>query len=287
MELDLLKFSIISLIAASILTLPQKLFGALRKDSDIRSYVVFYGAEAPQELLHKFDLLIFDPHAFPDFGALQNDNKKVLAYLSLGEINQSRDYFSRARDMGMLLESNIYWPDSNFVDIRKAQWTKMVIEELIPEILHKKFDGLFIDTLDSPIELERRDPVKYKGMKQAAVRLIKTIRHNYPQLKLMVNRAYAIIPQIAPSINYLLAESLLYTYDFNSKKYVKVNAQNRAVQLKMLREYARKYPRMLIMTLDYCDKNDAETRKEIYRQERENKFIPYVSTIELNQIIPE
>ena len=45
-------------------------------------------------------------------------------------------------------------------------------------------------------------------MTPAAAKLVRMIRQNYPQIKIMVNRAYDILPEIGGQIDYVLGESV-------------------------------------------------------------------------------
>ena len=145
-------------------------------------------------------------------------------------------------------------------------------------------DGIFIDTLDSPIEKERANPQKFEGMRNSAVNIIEKVRLKFPEMKIMLNRAYVIAPDVATSIDYILGESVCNTYDFSSKKYVPVDDEASANQVKSLDELKKKNPRLEVMTLDYCDEKDQTRRREIYKKEKKNGFIPYVTTIDLGKV---
>ncbi len=157
----------------------------------------------------------------------------------------------------------------------------------LPYILNKGFSGIFIDTLDNPIALSRydEDKEKYPNMENGAINLIKTIRRNYPKIKIMVNRAFEIIPEIAPYIDYVLAESVYSGYDFELKKPKVLSENERENYTKMLKKFKDDFPHLKIMTLDYSD--DKEEIKKIYKYQRENGFIPYVSTVSLDEVISE
>jgi polysaccharide biosynthesis protein PelA len=100
----------------------------------------------------------------------------VLGYLSLGEVNRDRAWFGELREMGILLGENPNWPVSHYVDVRDAAWRKFVNATLVPEILAQGFRGVFLDTLDDPIELERRDPQSRGGMADNALFTLLSLR---------------------------------------------------------------------------------------------------------------
>ena len=103
-------------------------------------------------------------------------------------------------------------------------------------------------------------------------------------MKIMLNRAYGIASDVAPFIDYILGESICNTYDFNTKKYSPVDDESYENQLKILSDVKKKNPRLKIMSLDYCDDKDINLRREIYRKQRKNGFIPYVTTIDLCKV---
>ena len=249
-----------------------------------KSFVIYYGSEEGAEAFRSFDLVVLESSYSKIVGALKRENKIVLAYLSLGEVNSSRSYFPYLKGRKLLLENNPNWPGAFLIDIRNPEWGTYVVETLIPAILREGFDGIFIDTLDSPIEKERVNPGKFKGMKNSAVSIIEKARHSYPNMKIMLNRAYGIAPDVAPHIDYILGESVCNTYDFNTKKYSPVDDKSYGNQLKILADVKKKNPALKVISLDYCDDKDRSRRREIYRKQKKNGFIPYITTIDLCKV---
>ena len=162
-----------------------------------------------------------------------------------------------------------------------------MIEELIPVILHKGFDGLFLDTLDDPPYLENLDSKKYSGMTRGGVNLVKAIRHHYPNIKIMVNRGYELLEDIAEDIDMVLGECVFADYDFKTKTYQRVSEEEYRQQVAILTSLKDKFPHLEIFTLDYWNPDDMAGIAEIYRQQRNNGFRPYVATVELDRIVPE
>ena len=116
---------------------------------DINNFVVYYSDKAPVSDFNKYSLIVFDSDSHPPIGALKEQGKIVLGYLSLGEIENSRWYFKRFKDEKLLFKENSNWKGSFFIDVRDKKWVSFVVEELVPRILQKKFSGIFIDTLDN------------------------------------------------------------------------------------------------------------------------------------------
>ena len=250
-------------------------------------WVVCYSDKPRPEQFREYDLVVLDSQSHPPLAALKRPGRILLAYLSLGEVAKDRPYFMEAKREGILLEENPNWAGSHFVDLRSSLWLRRVLEQLVPSILSSGFDGLFLDTLDDPVELERVDPVGHHGMTAAAVDLVRRLRLSFPGSALMMNRGYGLLPEVAPLIDCLLGESLYSTYDSGRRKYLRVSAADYRYQLNLLRQAKRTNPALKLFSLDYWDLGDPREIRRIYALERANGLVPYVSTPALDQIVRE
>lgn len=249
-------------------------------------WVVHYVNSAPLSAYDPYTLIVVDSNAHPEISQLKRaGNKTVLGYLSIGEIAQYRSYFGMARHRGLLLRENANWPGSWMVDFRNEKWKALVLDRIVPEILASGFDGIFLDTVDNAEYLESLDPVANAGMKQAAADLIRNLKRRFPQAKIMLNRGYAVLPQLGSHIDYLLAESVYASYDFKQGHYFIVEQQQYAEHMKILTSARKSFPSLQIMTLDYWDPNDIEGMTKIYEKQELNGFSPFVAPINLDQII--
>lgn len=275
----------ISILALSIIMWLHLTTNA-KASEQLSPWMIYYGSDISFSAFEPYELVVLDGenHTLP--AHLVDRGKTVLGYLSLGEIEQNRSWFAAVKDEGLILMENRNWPGSFFVDVRDTRWTSRVIEELIPDILRRGFQGVFLDTLDNPVELERRDGKKYQGMTDAAVRLVLTIRRHYPEIKIMMNRGYELLPGVGKAIDMELGESVFSEYKFDSRTYGLVDPKTYQLQVKWLQSAARKFPDLAIYTLDYWVPGDEGGIARIYKEERGNGFIPLVSTIALDQIIP-
>ncbi len=246
-------------------------------------WVVYYGDSLPAEQFLPYDMIVFDSQKSPPLRPLQNRGKVILGYLSVAEAEQYRHDYSDIEEMGVMLGENPNWPGHRIIDIRNPLWTKYLIEVKIPEILHKNFNGLMLDTLDSALYLWETDKQKYAGMDVAAVALVATIRKHYPRIKLMVNRGFQVLPQIAPYINYSLAESIVANTQGKDNKVELFPQETTQEVVSILNEAKKRQQYLKIYSLDYWDMEDTEGVKKIYNMQRERGFIPYVTTIDVQQ----
>jgi len=252
----------------------------------IPKFAVYYADKVPAKRFKAYDLVVLDP-SYPDIKALGEDGKTVLGYLSVGEVSRHSSYYARLKNKGLLISENKNWKGSYLVDIRAREWQKILIEDSIPSLIGMGFDGIFLDTLDSPLDAERRNGKAYGGMSDAAVKFIKAVRLHYPSLKIMVNRAYSILPEIAALIDMEMGESVFTDYNFDKKAYGKVAPALYKQQVKWLQEAKKINPSLEIYTLDYADPLDSAFIREIYSVQRANGFTPYVATIGLEEIVDE
>ncbi|MCB1738625.1 MAG: endo alpha-1,4 polygalactosaminidase [Gammaproteobacteria bacterium] len=250
-------------------------------------WVVYYAAELPITVFDPYELVVFDSDAHPPLQGLKERNKTVLGYLSLGEVEGNRDWFDAVRGEGLLIQENPVWKGSWFVDVRDRRWTRRVIEDLVPRILHRGFDGIFLDTLDNPAHLERTDPKRYAGMTEAAARLVRSIRRHYPDIVIMQNRGYELLPEVGGQIDAVLGESVFADYDFDTKRYQRVPDALYREQVGILKDAQRRYPELDVYTLDYWDPEDAAGLTAIYAEQQANGFRPYVATVELDRVVME
>ena len=250
-------------------------------------WVVVYSEKAAIAEFRDFGLVVLDSLHHPPIRPLLEQKKTVIGYISLGEVENYRDYYKAVEKEGILYEKNPNWPDSRYIDVRDTRWTRRVIEELVPRLLHKGFQGIFIDTLDNPAELERRDPVKFKGMTAAAANLVKAIRRHYPRIYIMLNRSYEILPAVDGQIDAALGESVFTEIDFEKKAYRLAEPKVYRLQVQWLKEAQARQPKLKIYTLDYWPPTDAAGIARIYAEQRKNGFIPYVSVKELDRVLKE
>lgn len=245
-------------------------------------WAVYYNQNNPNppSLLSGWDLLVIDNDAHPDFSFITNERRATtkLAYISIGEIASYRSDFKEFEKSGILLglkkgQTNVY-----VTDIRKDGFYSL-IKRNIEKAKNQGFDGIMLDTLDTTIALGRSDEIgfaldgitkPYPGMQDAAIKLVKQIHADFPGTKIMINRAFDMIPSVADSINMVIAESTIT--DGTNKYYTGDNLATYEGIRKMLKE-----THVPVYALDYWDMNDKAGVEKLYDAQREQGFCPYVS----------
>lgn len=248
-------------------------------------WALYYAADAEPIAFAPYEMVVLDGDRHPPIGPLVERGKTVLGYLSLCEAASTRSYFGDLRAEGLLLDEHPVWRGSHYIDVRDARWSRRVIEDLIPRLLRRGFTGVFLDTLDDAAMLDRQ--AGRHGMREAAIRLVKAIRRHYPDLTLMMNRGYDLLPAVERDVDAVLAESLHGTYDFATKQYRRVSAADTAAQLAVLRAARARRPALRLYALEYWDPEDRDGVAGLYRTARAAGLEPYVATIELDRLVPE
>jgi hypothetical protein len=173
------------------------------------------------------------------------------------------------------------------VDVRSDVWRNLLLKEIIPSILKNGYQGIFLDTLDSAEALERQDPVKFKGMIAAAADLVRAIRAAFPSIIIMVNRGYAILPQIPGEFDYLLGESVRTTFNPQTGAYFRRTEQDIEWQRARMLEARDRDSSLQLFSLDYWNPKDRAGLAALYAEARADGFVPYIATPDLTQIVPE
>jgi polysaccharide biosynthesis protein PelA len=111
---------------------------------------------------------------------------------------------------------------------------------------------------------------------------------SYPNMLVIMNRGYALLPSVIDSIDGVVAESLLTTVDDRGDGRCKWNEPSDvALQLSLLAPALNRQPRLPILSLDYWDPEDTPNITRIYLRQRQLGHHPYVATRMLDRIIPE
>ena len=249
-------------------------------------WLPFYGVRADETVLKTYDIVVLDPEFQASIGTLAAAGTHVCGYLSLGEIRTSDPLF-RFVDGAALLADNPDWQGTRRVDVRHPSWWRLLFEERIPAIASRGFTGLMIDTLDTPPYLELTDPVRYHGMRAAAVGLVAAMRARWPGMMLIMNRGYALLSEVVESIDAVIAESLMTSPDHGTGGFVWVDPRQVELQLSLLKPAVHGPRPLPVLSLDYWYPDDLKTIETIYRRERDLGHHPYVGTRLLDQIVPE
>ena len=259
------------------------LFPARALCTEYGSYAICYDAKPPVSKLLEFEAVVLDPKVSVDIKKLRKKGVSVFSYLSVGEINKATKEYKLFLDKKIMVSENPDWKDSFYVDVSSSEWRAYLLETAIPEIIKKGFNGLFLDTLDSPLRLMASDPKKYPKMNVYLCELIKEIRNKFPRIEIIANNFEGHADEIGPYVDGFNVEELISAYDFKTKSYGKIKRSESVERIRRLKKVSEKYG-VQIFVVDYVSPGNKKTALYVYNKVKELGFVPYISTVNLNKI---
>ncbi len=250
------------------------------------SFVVYYGDAPRNRALSRVDWAIV-----PDSHPLPSATRTVFfAYLSVGEADRDgavfRELSARPQGMaGLSLGENRFW-HATVLDIRKEAVRQALLDSVARDV-RKGFGGVFLDTLDSPLEYRREHPVAGRGIGRALASLVGMIHASYPQLRILANRGFEILPEIASDLTGVLYEDFCSRYDQKTKSYVEVPEKERTAALSAIRRARRRNPSLAVLALDYDDPAEPRFRVRCRTLARRQGFAHFDSDLALDRAVPE
>ncbi|MHB1755936.1 MAG: endo alpha-1,4 polygalactosaminidase [Leptospirillum sp.] len=242
--------------------------------SEPKSFIVYYGS-SQKRFSHVDWAIVQDSYRPVPFG-----KSVYFAYLSLGEIdpetNISKELSAIPGELSRVtLSRNPFW-HSRVADIRRDSFRQALFRQ-IQRDLRNRFGGIFLDTLDSPLEYRKEHPKKGKGIRRAVKSFIETVHASYPGVRIIVNRGFEILPSLAPEISGVLYEDFCSRFDEETKSYVSVPEDERRSFLHLIDEAKKRNPALIVLALDYDDPAHPVFQKRCDQISRRDGFPHYVS----------
>ncbi len=183
---------------------------------------------------------------------IKSQNEKVLAYISLGEVNANAKHYPLLRNN--TTGKNKIW-DSYYLDL-KAKGTNEILLKIIGDAIDMGYDGFFLDNFDNfTIWGQQTD------QKDALVALLQTINEKYPHFTFLQNAGLDLIPETAPYIDGVVVESVATNYTFNDKKYKLRDETDFEKYAQRLKDIRKTY-NLPITLVEYADTGALENAVE-------------------------
>lgn len=247
----------------------------------IKSWLCYYGSEFPADFKFKYDLYVLNGTNPPSLEKIKKAKQKAVGYVSFGEIRMDDEYYLEAKKAGLLIDENPNWPTAYRVDIKDPKWHKIVLEKLVPSVLEKGFDGIFIDTIDTSVYLENEK--KMKGEVDGAKKLIHELRKRFPKITIVLNNGIDLLNDVGNDIDALVIEDVYTLYDFTKKEYKMAEPAWRITRLEPLKAFKEKFNKP-VLALEYLDKNDKENIAKVKKSAKQDGLILYIADIGLTKI---
>lgn len=226
--------------------------------------------------LSEYDLVIVEPSHYnrAEIKELQATGTKVIAYISLGEVNTSRWYFPIFEERGFL-GKNANW-DSYYINLADPFIYAFFFDEIIPEIMVRNFDGLFLDTVDAVAPYTERS-----HLQPHMASLIRQIRSAYPDATIIQNAGLFLLDSTSRAVDAVLVEDVATHYDFGSQTYKLKRETAYQQQVNRISELSVKHE-LPFLIIDFADSASLRTRAV---QRLDSLSYPYfINTIGLNNI---
>jgi polysaccharide biosynthesis protein PelA len=207
-----------------------------------------------------------------------------LAYLSIGEAEATRPYWPQVRGKSFVIEPNPAWPDNVRVDIRDRRWQGILLDQEIPRLLAEGYRGIMLDTLDSAPYLERKDPVRFAGCRQALGEFLSRLRRTFPGAILLANGTETLV-DAAPYVDGYVTEGIFATYQVASEGYRQTTSDERGWRLSQVQAALARVQHP-VFSIEYAGGVDvpAGLSEWATRQAREHGFRPYVTTKSIDRL---
>jgi len=237
------------------------------------STAFYYAKHPPIDELSVYERVVLDPRLVSDdeVRKLSERGVAVHAYVSIGEIEPSDTLFGQLPTDALLTE-NPHW-NTKVVDLAHPAWHDLIFEHRMARLEQRGFGGVFLDTLDS---YQLSDQVA--DQEQALIGLLGKLQRTHPNLELLLNRGFEVLPHLPQPVTGVVAESLFRTFDETSKEWRDTKPEDREWlqgKLESARQFARE-----ITVIDYTDKLD-EAAVETARKIRDAGYTPWVTDVSL------
>jgi len=213
---------------------------------NMKNDVLFCYGDFYPEQIKDYEIIVLESSHFSkqDIQILKENNKTVLGYISLGEVNKDAAHYEILKDF--TLGKNKLW-DSYYLDLENKE-TEMVLLNLFKENIEGKgLDGMFLDNIDN---FTKFGPTPEK--KEALINFLATIKQKFPDCYLLQNSGLLITDETNPYINGIAIESVATDYNFKNNKYRLREQKEFVNQVEQLEEVEKKY-QLPIILIEYAD----------------------------------
>ena len=247
----------------------------------------YYGAHPPLRDLQAFDIAVVEPDHVTEprkqARAAADGVHELFAYVSLGEVQPSRKYYARL-PAGSLRTDNPAW-GSKVIDQNAPGWREFFLSQIIAPLWDQGWRGFFIDTLDS-YQLFCTTDAERAQQTQALIGTLRELKQRYPQARLMLNRGFELLPEIASLVEAVAVESLYQGFDAGRSQYRPVPQADRDWLLAQMHTVHDRF-HLPVISIEYV-LPDKPSSRDIARataaQVRAHGFVPWVANGGLNML---
>jgi uncharacterized protein (TIGR01370 family) len=267
-------------LTARLLTALALLAGSSAHAGAPNSVAIWYAASPPLASLAKFDWAVLEPGHLQaeDIKTLRALGGKPFAYLSVGELAAD----AAALDAAGLREAasaqrNSAW-NSQVMDLRSPVWRDYLLQRA-QRYKEQGYVGLFLDTLDS---FQLQPEAQREAQRQALVSWLKLVHERFPQLTLIFNRGFEVLPDLPGVATAIAVESIHAGWDAGARQFRPVPPQDREWLLARLAPF--KAQGMALIAIDYLPRDQGRQAHALTQRLCAEGFIPFVTTPQLDHL---
>lgn len=255
--------------------------GARERLHAAKTWVSYYGGGSLAALMN-FDVVDIDVedgaanYDAGDVAQLHRHGNLVLSYLNVGSAEPFRSYWSRVKPY--ILAQYPGWPEY-YMDVSNAGYRQVLLATVVPQILGKGVDGLFLDNVDAGSDNERPE------VADGVVELVRALRAAHPDIVIVaqsfnlriMNQTGTDGRKFSQYLDGLAREEVSATY---VRGYHRIPVGESDLMLHTLADWHSKG--LAVFTLDYA--NTADLARYAISRARAFGLVPYAATRELNAV---
>jgi cysteinyl-tRNA synthetase len=255
--------------------------GARERLHAAKTWVSYYGGGSLPALMN-FDVVDIDVedgaanYDAGDVARLRRHGSVVLSYLNVGSAEPFRSYWHQVKPF--ILAEYPGWPEY-YMDVANPAYRQVLLTTVVPQLLAKGVDGLFLDNVDAGSDNERPD------VAGGVVELVRALRAAHPGLLIVAQSFNLRILNLTGTdgrkfyqyLDGLAREEVSSTY---VRGYHRIPVGESDLMLHALAAWRARG--LAVFTLDYA--NTAELARYAIARARAFGLVPYAATRELNQI---
>jgi peptidoglycan/xylan/chitin deacetylase (PgdA/CDA1 family) len=244
------------------------------------STAFYYHDALPAESLAQFDRVVVQADQADAAGLeiLKRRGSTVFAYISMSEVSRAQ---AGALDDRWRLGDNPDW-QTLIMDAANPGWRQHLINKIVKPLWDRGYRAFFLDNLDS-----YQRAVKSKASRDAQAhglsQLITEMHARFAGVKLLLNRGFELLPEIAPLADGLVAESLFRGWDPVKKVYVEVSEADRNWLLNELRTARDRY-HLSVTSIDYVTPQNRELTRATAQRIAAVGVTPWVTDHDLTTL---
>ncbi len=245
-----------------------------------KSAVVYYGDNPDYNILGSFDISIVEAgHGDTQNIAFKKYRDKIFAYVSIGEVDKNRSYYSMLKKEWILGENKLW--KSKLLNLANSEYQNFLIDNVIKKLIEEGYQNFFFDTVDSYQLLGLNSKMKSQ-YEDDIVLFLKKLKNKYPNIKIILNRGFEIIDKVHPYIDGVLFESLFFGLDNKTLDYSQVSQKDRdwlLTKVKKIQSY-----NLIVIALDYLPSTQKEKAREVAQKIKSLNIVPYIGDRYLHEV---